>query len=338
MKKKNLSTIVSTILVSLATLLMFSGCPGGGAGGGEITVTQGPSGGTGVGLGDVSVTSISGISVGAIDSSKTDSSGYFLSKTGNVTIVGNCGRGVAKITAEITRVNGGTGAPVGNVVATEEATCSELGEFTWTKNGMLGGSAVGTPVLTGLQYDVTLKTVGADGVTLKSVVVKLNVDNVGPAAPTVDATYQVTGSGATCSGTSPYACSSSEESSLISIYIEAGAEAGSVTSSRGTVALDSGTRYVVTETLPGTGTTVPYTIYSTDKAGNDSSVLTVNVSFNTSLAPPSLSYGGGSTFNGAQVGYTSTANEIFGSIGVLGPSSVASPSTSFTTDLGSLAN
>jgi hypothetical protein len=331
MKKNKLYSNVSTTLLSVATLLILSGCQGGG---GEITVSQG----TGVGLGDLSVTSISGVSVGSIDSSKTDSSGYFLSNTGNVTIAGNCGRGVSKITAQISRVNGGTGAPVGNVVATEEATCSDLGEFTWTKTGLLGGSAVSTPVLSGLQYDVTLKTVGPDGSELKSVVVKLNIDNLGPVAPIVNTTYLVTTVGGSCIGTSPYTCTSFEDSGLISIYIDAGAEVASVTSSRGSVALDSGSTYVVSETLPGSGATTAYTIYSTDKAGNDSNVLTVNVSFNTNLLSPPLSYGGGSTFNGAQVGYTTNAKEIFGSIGVFGPSSVASPLTSFTTDLGAAAN
>ena len=329
MNHRNISIKLFTTVSALASIAIISGCSGGSS---SISST---GGGSASGVGDIAITSIQGTNTSAINSSNSDGSGYFFTSSANLSIVGTCARGVNKIVASIARDSGGTGAPVGAVTSTEEATCANDGSFTWSKSSMLGGSAVAPPLGTGLQYTVTLSSQASDGSTLDSEPVKINIDNVAPAVPTINTTYYVTIGGGTCGITNPYACTSTDDSALLSIYVDIATDAVGLTSSRGTSTFSSGQTYIVSETLPGNGVSVPYTMTTQDKAGNIS-ILPISVTFNTTLAPPVLNIGGGSTFNGGLIGYAPDGN--LGSIGVFGPTSVASPLTSFLTDLGALAN
>jgi hypothetical protein len=289
-----------------------------------------------VGPGEIAISAIQSTNVSAIGTSNSDASGYFYTSSSAVSITGTCGRGIDKIVATVTRDNGGTGAPVGPVVATEEAACSNNGDFTWSKGSMLGGSAVTAPIATGLQYSITLSSKSIDGTTLDSEIVLVNVDDIAPVAPIMNTTYHVRVGSASCGTTSPYACSSGDEFGLISIYVDVASDAVGVVTSRGTSSFSSGVTYIVSETLPGNGVLIPYTMTTQDKAGNISNALAISVAFNTALVPPVLNIGGSSTFNGGLIGYTSDGS--IGSIGVYQPTSVASPLTSFLTDLGALAN
>lgn len=184
----------------------------------------------------------------------------------DVTVKGTCTRGIASIKV------GESG--VGGAYYSETATCLNDGSFTWNKS--YTGSVDADKTLTIVAFDVDDALI-ADATTT----VDVHVDNVAPAAPVV-----------TTPASTPYTHNGA--TSTFTVIGTCAADTDHLT--RGTLTIaNSGTSWQNDETLVP-GSSVTFTYYAWDLAGNQSAGTPQRIDWS-----PSLSLLVGNTVSGANV-------------------------------------
>lgn len=174
----------------------------------------------------------------------------------DVTIKGTCSTGVARI-----------GVNEGGSDYSETATCTSLGEFTWNK----------TYTSTTGEGDKTLNIIAysSGGTNLASTTATVRVDNTAPSAPSISSPSIVT-SGASGSYTN------TGFSSTQTISGTAPADAISLVGPNNTTITVTGGNWSYNATLTE-GSTVNFSFYTVDQAGNQSSATTLQIAWNPSM-------------------------------------------------------
>lgn len=233
-------------LVALATIiLMGSGCTPRGS------ISSDGSSST---SGSISISKVYPTSEGENWTAITASSRYYI-KGLDVTITGTCTRGVSTVKV------GESG--VGGAYYTEKATCLNDGSFTWNKTYSGPLDADKTLTLVAFDVDDAAMTSATD-------VVQVHVDNVAPPAPTV-----------TTPASSPFTYNGA--TSLYSIVGTIAGDAVNMTGPSGVTVTPSGANWTHDVTLTP-GSSLDFTYYTYDLAGNQSTGTTQTIEWNPSIS------------------------------------------------------
>lgn len=264
--KKNF--IVQFLVLSAAGLLLTA-CPGG-DGGGEVTLTNGPSSGNSSNV-SLSLLTVNTYTIAQLQANgKIDNTDAIYFNTPTVTIVGTCSLGVAKVIATVD----------GSAVA-ETATCDSSGIFTWVKT-----FATGTPEA-GTTYAIELIPALVDGTAYtgltssQKITKSVVIDDNTPAAATLPGSAV---SGANDLGGGSYVISGAASTATFTVTMTVPADAYSVsiTNVAGITVNLAGTTATFTQTL-GIGGSQTYMAVVYDRAGNSSTTLNINVSYQSGI-------------------------------------------------------
>jgi hypothetical protein len=228
------------------SLTAAAGCTGGGSitGSGDSSSISG----------SVAVSKVFPTSEGENWTAITASSRYYI-KGLDLTITGTCSRGIAKIKVG----ENGTSAPF----YSEEATCLNDGSFTWNKT--YTGPLDADKTLTLVAYDIADAQISGSADT-----VDVHVDNVPPAAVVV-----------TTPGSNPESYTGA--SATYSIVGTCSADTVKITGPYSSVTTPSGVNWTHDVTLIP-GSTLDFTYYAWDLAGNQSAGFTQQINWTPSLS------------------------------------------------------